>query len=560
MIKKINFKPKLFDTIRNYDRQTFLADLSSGIIVGIVALPLSIAFAIASGVAPERGLLTAAIGGFLISFFGGSRVQIAGPTGAFIVVLYGIVEQFGLEGLLLATFMAGVMMLGMGLLKLGKIIQFMPYPITIGFTSGIAVIIFSTQVKHFFGMTGGVLPADFADKLVYYFSNFHTSNLYAVGLGLLTIGVSVYWSKLNRKIPGTLIAIVLTTALTGFFNLPVETIGSAFGELSATIPKPSMPWIDFDTFRLLIVPAFTIAMLGSIESLMSMMVSDGATGRRSRPDTELMAHGIANMLAPLFGAIPACGAVARTMTNVRNGGRTPISGIIHSLFILMVLLFLGKMAKLIPLSTLAGILFVVAYNMSEWRSFKGIFKHTKSDITVLLVTFLLTVFLDISVAIQFGLVLAAFLFVKRVSETSGIQVINTEVEDEKTYMQEDTHDEVLDIPKGVQVFQIKGPFFFGIANRFEQVEKELHQKPRIRILRMSRVPFIDSTGLKNFDSFLVRCRNSHIHIILCGIPPKPYLTLKKNEIIDRIGPENVCVNIEDAIARARVCLTMMKSS
>lgn len=553
-----HFKPKLFDTLKSYNQQQFFADLSSGVIVGIVALPLSIAFAIASGVAPEKGLLAAALGGFVISFLGGSRVQIAGPTGAFIIVLYGIVENFGVEGLLMATIMAGIMMFIMGVIRLGGIIQFMPFPITVGFTSGIAVIIFSTQVKYFLGIEGEGLPADFIGKVIYYFSSIDTINPNAIVIGILTIIVSVYGSKINKKIPGTLLAILLSVILVQVFRLPVDTIGTRFGELSASIPKPSFPWVGFDNLRQLVVPAFTIAMLGSIESLLSMMVSDGATGRRSRPDTDLMAHGVANIFAPLFGAIPACGAVARTMTNVRNGGRTPVSGIIHSLFILFILLFFGKWARHIPMATLAGILFVVAYNMSEWRSFKAIFNNSKSDVAVLLVTFFLTVLIDISVAIQFGLVLAAFLFVKRVSETSDIKVFRTDVDDERSYMSDDVEDEALEVPEGVEVFQIKGPFFFGVANRFEEAEKQLGQKPKIRIIRMSRVPFIDSTGMRNLNNFLIRCRNSNIHVILSGLPPRPYLTLKKHGIIERIGSENVCINIEDALKRAKDCLEYMK--
>ncbi len=554
----ISFRPKFFDTIKKYNQQKFFADLSSGVIVGIVALPLSIAFAIASGVAPEKGLITAAIGGFIISFLGGSKVQIAGPTGAFIVVLYSIVEQYGIEGLLMATFMAGLMMLLMGAIRLGGIIQYMPYPIIIGFTSGIAVIIFSTQVQYFFGIAGEGLPADFAGKVVYYFNNVSTVNWYAALIGGLTILFTVYGSKISRKIPGTLMAIIVSTLLVTFFNIPVATIGSSFGTLTAEIPSPTLAWIDLSLVRELFLPAFTIAMLGSIESLLSMMVSDGVKNTRSRPDTELMAHGVANLCTPLFGGIPACGAVARTMTNVRNGGQTPVAGMVHSVFILLILLVFGKWARHIPMATLAGILFVVSYNMSEWRSFKAIFNNTKSDITVLLTTFFLTIFLDISVAIQFGLVLAAFLFVKRVSETSDVKVFKNDIVDEKSHMSDDIEDEKLNIPQGIEVFQIKGPFFFGVANRFEEADKELGEKPKIRIIRMSRVPFIDSTGVKNLNSFLLKSRNDHVHIILSGLPPQPYLTLKKQGIIDRIGKENVCINIEQALERAKMCLELYK--
>jgi sulfate permease, SulP family len=546
-----SFRPILWDTLKSYNRARFLADITSGIIVGIVALPLSIALGIASGVSPERGLITAVIGGFFISLLGGSRVQIAGPTGAFIVVLYGIVHEFGLDGLLIATFMAGIMMLLLGILKIGSLIQFMPYPIVVGFTSGIAIIILFSQVKDFFGLAGGAVPADFIDKLIFYSENISSVNYYALGIALFTILVSVYGGKIIPKVPGSLIAIIASVFLVMFFNLPVETIGSKFGEITATLPRPSLPSVDFQSLRILLLPAFSIAMLGSIESLLSAMVADGATGYRHRPNTELIANGVANMITPFFGGIPACGAVARTMTNVRNGGTTPVSGIVHSIFVLLVMLFLGKWAKLIPMPTLAGILFVVAYNMSEWRSFKGMFRNTKSDISVLLVTFFLTVLVDISIAIQFGLVLAAFLFVKRVSETSGIKVLDSTVDEDTSYLTEDSKAEILDIPPGIEVFQINGPFFFGVANRFEEAEKQLGNKPRVRIIRMRLVPFIDSTGLKNLESFLEKARSSDIHIIFSGLASQPFNTLKKNGFIDKVGTENVCPSIDEALKRAR---------
>jgi sulfate permease, SulP family len=547
-----HFRPKLWDTLKTYNRDKFLADITAGIIVGIVALPLSIALGIASGVTPERGLLTAVIGGFFISLLGGSRVQIAGPTGAFIVVLYGIVQQFGLEGLLVATFMAGIIMLVLGVLKIGSLIQYMPYPIIVGFTSGIAVIILFSQIKDFSGMAGGPVPADFIDKIIFYSHNISTVNVYALAIALLTVVLSVFGGKLIPRVPGSLIAIVVSVILVAFLDIPVETIGSKFGEISASIPPPSLPTVNFNTLRILLLPAFSIAMLGSIESLLSAMVADGATGYRHRPNTELIANGVANIILPFFGGIPACGAIARTMTNIRNGGTTPVAGIVHSVFVLLVLLFFGKWARLIPMPTLAGILFVVAYNMSEWRSFAGLFRNTRSDISVLLTTFLLTVLVDISIAIQFGLVLAAFLFVKRVSETSGIQVLSSE--DESSYLSEDDKSEVLDIPPGVEVFQIKGPFFFGVANRFEEAEKQLGSKPRIRIIRMRLVPFIDSTGVKNLENFLNKSRHSNIHIIFSGLAEQPYQTLKKNGIIGSVGEENVCENIDRALERARVVL------
>lgn len=542
------FSPKFFTTIRQYNRKTFLSDLTAGIIVGVVALPLAIAFGIASGVTPERGLITAVIAGFLISFLGGSRVQIGGPTGAFIVIVYGIVEQFGVQGLILATLMAGIMLIAMGVLKLGNVIQFMPYPIVVGFTSGIAVIIFSGQIKDFLGLAGGEVPAGFVEKWGFYFHNIPSINLIALAVSAATILIILFWQKINKVIPGSLIALLLTTFVVSYFKLPVETIGSKFGEIASGLPAPSFKGIDYATFRMLLMPAFTIAILGAIESLLSAMVADGATGYRHRPNTELIAQGIANVITPLFGGIPATGAIARTMTNIRNGGKTPMAGMIHAVVLLLIMLFLGKLARLIPLATLSGILMIVAYNMSEWRSFKGIFRNSKSDVSVLLTTFLLTVFIDLTVAIQFGLLMAVFLFVRRVSETTDIEVLKGQVEDERSHISDD--EETLDIPEGVEVFQIKGPFFFGIANKFEEAEKQSGTKPKIRIIRMRRVPFIDSTGLKNLKSFIIRGRNQGIRILLSGLQPKPLEALKKEGIIDLIGEENVCPNIEAALKLA----------
>lgn len=546
------FSPKLFTTIRQYDRKTFFSDLTAGVIVGIVALPLAIAFGIASGVSPERGLITAIIAGFLISFLGGSRVQIGGPTGAFIVIVYGIVEQFGVQGLIIATIMAGIMLIAMGFFKLGSVIQFMPYPIVVGFTSGIAVIIFSSQIKDFLGIGGGEVPASFVEKWGFYFENFSSLNLTAFALSAGTVLIILLWQKINKIIPGSLIAILITTLAVSYFNLPVETIGSKFGEIRAGIPPPSIPGIDFATFRMLLMPAFTIAMLGAIESLLSAMVADGATGYRHRPNTELIAQGVANIITPLFGGIPATGAIARTMTNIRNGGKTPMAGIIHALVLLLIMLFLGKLARLIPLATLSGILVIVAYNMSEWRSFKGIFRNSKSDVAVLLTTFLLTVFIDLTVAIQFGLLMAVFLFVRRVSETTDIEVLRSQVEDERSHISDD--EETLDIPEGVEVFQIKGPFFFGIANKFEEAEKQSGQKPKIRIIRMRRVPFIDSTGLKNLRNFIMRSRNQGIIVLMSGLQSKPREALEKEGIIEMLGDENVCPNIELALERSKQLL------
>jgi SulP family sulfate permease len=552
------FHPKILTTLKEYNRQTFLSDLVAGIIVGVVALPLAIAFGIASGVSPEKGLITAIVAGFLISVLGGSRVQIGGPTGAFIVIVYGIVERFGVEGLVVATIMAGFMLVGMGILQLGTIIKFMPYPIVVGFTSGIAVVIFSSQIKDLFGITAdGNVPADFVEKWGYYFTHFNSLNYYALALGVFTVLVSVYWPRVNKKVPGTLIALLLTTAVVTIFKLPVETIGSRFGEIPNSFQAPQFPLISFDTFRLLLAPAFTIAILGAIESLLSAMVADGATGGKHRSNTELIGQGIANIITPLFGGIPATGAIARTMTNIRNGGKTPVAGIIHALVLLLILLFFGKWARLIPMSTLAGILVVVSYNMSEWRSFKNLFRNDRSEVAVLLTTFFLTVVIDLTVAIQFGLLLAVLLFLKRVIETSDVEILNSEVEDENGDIADEG--EQLAIPSGVEVFEIRGAFFFGIANKFEEAERNLTTQPVIRIIRLRRVPFIDSTGLNNLKSFIMRSTGKGITVVLSGAAPQVLNVLEKNKIDSLVGEGNVCTDITAALQRAKEILQQRKS-
>lgn len=548
-IKQV-FHPKFFTTIRNYNLSTFLSDLSAGVIVGIVALPLSIAFGIASGVSPERGIITAVIAGFIISFLGGSKVQIGGPTGAFIVIVYGIVEQFGMQGLIIATLMSGLMLVAMGVLRLGTIIKFMPYPIVVGFTSGIAVVIFSSQVRDFFGLqTAGNIPSGFVEKWIFYFQNLHQVNYYALGISLVTVVVALLWPRINKKIPGTMIALVLTTLAVSIFSLPVETIGSRFGEIKASIPAPGIPSVDFTTFRMLFVPAFTIAMLGAIESLLSAMVADGATGGSHRSNTELIAQGIANLVTPLFGGIPATGAIARTMTNIRNGGKTPVAGMIHAVILLLILLFFGKWAKLIPMSCLAGILVIVAYNMSEWRSFRGLLRNNKSEVAVLLTTFFLTVIIDLTVAIQFGLILAVFLFLRRVIETTDVEVLSAEVEDEKS--EKFDEGEMLEIPKGVEVFEVRGPFFFGVANKFEEAEKQVSKLPKIRIIRLRRVPFIDSTGINNLRSFIHKTQKLGVRVILSGANPRVYETLVKNNIHLLVGDNQICKDIYCALERAK---------
>ncbi len=546
------FDPKFFTTIRNYDKKTFLSDASSGLIVGIVALPLAIAFAIASGVPPQMGLITAIIGGFFISFLGGSRVQIGGPSGALIVVIYGVVNQHGLEAVFVVSAMAGIMLLIMGFLKAGTLIQFMPYPIVVGFTSGIALIIFSSQIKEFFGLPDGDIPADLLSRWGYYFDHIDQISFPAMGIGILTVLITLSWPYLTRKIPGSLVAIIITTILVGSFGLPVATIGSQFGVIDTSFQMPRLPGLNLQLMQELLVPAFTIAMLISIEALLSAIVADGATGYRHRPNTELISHGLANIITPLFGGMAASGALAKTMTNVRNGGKTPMAGMIHALVLMLVLLYLGKLAQLIPMASLAGILVVVSYNMSEWRSFRSILKSSKSDMAVLLSTFLLTVLVGLNVALPFGIILALILFVRRVMETSEIEVLKTEVEDELSHISDES--EVLEIPKGVEVFQIKGPFFFGLANKFEEAEKEIHEKPKIRIIRMRRVPFIDSTGLKNLRSFYERSLKHNTHIILSGVTPKTMEALKKDGLYYTIGSENICETIECSLVRAKKVL------
>ena len=484
-------------------------------------------------------------------------MQIGGPTGAFIVIVYGIVQQFGVEGLIIATIMAGLMLIAMGLLRLGTIIKFMPYPIVVGFTSGIAVIIFSSQMKDFLGMkVEASVPAEFVEKWMFYFKHFDVVNWYALGIGVFTVLVSVWWPKINKKIPGTLIALILTTLAVTFFHFPVETIGSRFGIINASIPSPSIPFVNFQTIKLLIAPAFTIAMLGAIESLLAAMVADGATGGRHRSNTELIGQGIANIVTPIFGGIPATGAIARTMTNIRNGGKTPVAGVIHAVVLLLILLFFGKLARLIPMATLAGILVIVAYNMSEWRSFKGLFKNSKSDISVLLTTFFLTVLIDLTIAIQFGLLLAVLLFLKRVIETSDVSVINMEVENENAEITESG--EHLTIPKYVEVFEVNGPFFFGIANKFEEAEKQTTRKPKVRIIRLRRVPFIDSTGLANLMNFVQRSLNQNVTIIFSGPVKQVYDAMEKNGFFELVGKENICEDIHCALKKAEQILENRK--
>lgn len=547
------FKPKLWDSIKTYTKEKFFGDLMSGIIVGIVALPLAIAFGIASGVSPEKGIITAIIGGFVVSFLGGSSVQIGGPTGAFIVIVYGIIQNFGIEGLTVATLLAGIFLVLMGLLRLGTVIKFIPYPIIVGFTSGIALTIFTTQVKDLFGMTIDKMPGDFVSKWVVYAQHLGNVSWISLLVGLLSIALIVLTPRVSKKIPGSLVAIVVMTVAAYFLReycgiTGLETIGDRF-EINAALPAPARISLNLETVHLLLPSAFTIAMLGAIESLLSATVADGVTGDRHRSNTELIAQGAANIIVPVFGGIPVTGAIARTMTNINNGGTTPVAGLIHAAVLLLILLFLGPLTRHIPMACLAGVLVVVSYNMSEWRTFRSLLKNPAHDVMVLLVTFFLTVIFDLTIAIEIGLLLAMVLFMRRMMETTQVSV-STDRLDLSADSEIRHDDEVLKIPSGVEVYEIDGPFFFGVANKFDECMKQLSTKPRIRIIRMRKVPFIDSTGLHNLESLCRLSQREHIHIILSGVNDQVRAMIMKSRMDERIGRENICGDIHEALARA----------
>ena len=551
----IDFKPKLFSSFKNYSKEKFIADLMSGIIVGVVALPLAIAFGIASGVSPEKGIITAIIAGFIISFLGGSSVQIGGPTGAFIIIVYGIIRQFGFSGLAIATIVAGIILILMGLLKLGTIIKFMPYPIIVGFTSGIALIIFTTQMKDLFGLTMDQVPAEFIFKWIAYGKTINSIHFWSLFIGLSSIFIIVYSPRFLKKIPGSLVAIVIMTSiaylLKNYLNIDsIETIGDRFA-IDTSLPTPTTIPLNISTINLLLPSAFTIALLCAIESLLSATVADGVTGDRHNSNTELIAQGVANMVTPLFGGIPATGAIARTMTNINNGGRTPIAGIIHAITLLLILLFLGPLTKHIPMSCLAGVLIIVSYNMSEWRTFRSLLKNPKSDVTVLLVTFFLTVLFDLTIAIEIGLLLAMLLFMKRVSETSNISIIKDELSMESD-AEKTANNDVLVLPEGVEVYEIDGPFFFGIANKFDESMQQIEgRKANIRIIRMRKVPFMDSTGLHNLESLFRLSNQKGIQLVLSGVNEKNKQMLDKSGLTDKIGNDNICSNINEAMERVK---------
>jgi len=532
----------------------------AGIIVGIVAIPLAIAFGIASGVGPTEGLVTAIIAGFLISLFGGSKVQIGGPTGAFIVIVYGIIQQHGVVGLTIATLMAGVLLILMGIFKLGNVIKFVPYPVIVGFTAGIALTIFSTQMNDLFGLELTKVPANFIDKWICYADNLSNINWLALLIGAVSLFIIILTPKISKKIPGSLVAIVLVTlvvwGLKRFAGIDgIQTIGDLY-ELPSGIPAPKMPAVSlaegqsiFGLMQQLFPAAFTIAMLGAIESLLSAMVADGVIGDKHNSNTELIGQGIANMVVPFFGGIPATGAIARTMTNINNGGRTPVAGIVHALVLLLVLLFLGKLVGFIPMACLAGVLIMVSYNMSEWRTIVALSKNPKSDFVVMLVTLILTVIFDLTIAIEVGLLLAIVLFLKRTSESVSIKVFHDEI-DPNQESDVATEQEKLLIPDGVEVYEIDGPYFFGIANKFDEVMKEVGDAPQVRIIRMRKVPFIDSTGLHNLATLCKQSSKEGIEVVLSGVNPTVHATLVKAGFEKLICPENICPNINVALERA----------
>lgn len=548
--------PKLATTLRGYTTEQFVQDAGAGVIVGIVALPLAIAFGIASGATPEAGLTTAIVAGFLISALGGSRVQIGGPTGAFVVIVAGVIGRYGMGGLSLATMMAGIILIGLGVARLGAAIKFIPYPVTTGFTAGIAVIIFSGQVKDFLGLSLPEVPSEFAAKWQAYFTHAGSVNPWAIGVASGALIIIVLGPRLTRRIPAPFVALVLATLAVQLFHLPVETIGDRFGAIHGGLSRPSLPSVTLGQVKELLPSAFTIALLAAIESLLSAVVADGMIGSRHRSNMELVAQGVANLASPLFGGIPATGAIARTATNVKNGGRTPVAGIIHALVLLAVLLFAGRWAGLIPMAALAAILVVVSYHMSEWRRFRAELRAPRSDVLVLLATFGLTVLVDLTVAVEVGMVLAAFLFMKRMAEVANVKLLSREFVDEEEESPDLNAAGLRAVPPGVDVYEIDGPFFFGAAESFKEALTTVARKPKALILRMRRVPVIDSTGLAALRDVVQRCKKEGTLVVLSDVHSQPVAALTSSGFLEELGIENVTGNLDDALDRARLYLGM----
>jgi len=561
-MKTLDFKPKMISALKNYNRQTLMADVMAGIIVGIVALPLAIAFGIASGVSPEKGIITAIVAGLAISIFGGSKVQIGGPTGAFIVIVYGIIQQYGIQGLTIATLMAGVFLIMLGVLRLGTIIKYIPYPIVVGFTSGIAVTIFTTQVKDLLGMQMDSVPSDFIEKWGAYIYNIGNIDSWSALVGIASVALIASWPMLARffhlsplkALPGSLVAIVFMTIAALLLKeyagiTSIETIGDRFS-IDSTLPDAVVPTLSWETIKSLVGPAVTIAVLGAIESLLSATVADGVIGDHHNSNTELIGQGIANLASPIFGGIPATGAIARTMTNINNGGRTPVAGIVHAFVLLLIFLFLMPLAQYIPMACLAGVLVVVSYGMSGWRSFLAMLRNPKSDVTVLLLTFFLTIIFDLTVAIEFGLICACLLFMRRMAETTDVHAVLDEIDLNEDADMERGNLEHLTIPEGVEVYEINGPYFFGAGNRFEDIMARYGSRPKVRIIRMRKVPFIDSTGLHNLENMCLMSQKEGITIVLSGVNEKVDAVLRRNNFEQIVGADNICNHIDLALARA----------
>ncbi|MDK0918749.1 SulP family inorganic anion transporter [Clostridium perfringens] len=546
------YKPKLIslldDKENGFSKEQFFKDLIAGIIVAIIALPLSIALGISSGVSPEKGLITAIIAGFIISLLGGSRVQIGGPTGAFVVIVFGIIQNHGVDGLIIATFMAGIILVLFGLLRFGSLIKYIPYPITVGFTSGIAVTLFSTQVKDFLGLSMTKTPSEFIPKWEAYISHINTTNLYTLAIGLLALIILIFWPKINKKIPGSLIALIVTTLVVFIFNLPVATIGSQFGKISSNIPMPHIPNLNLNTLKALIGPAFTIALLGGIESLLSAVVSDGMIGDKHNSNAELIAQGVANMGSSLFGGIPATGAIARTAANVKNGGRTPISGIVHSITLLLIMLVFMPLAKFIPLTTLSAILIIVSYNMSEWRTFKAILKAPKSDIAILLTTFFLTVLFDLVIAIGIGMVVSMCLFMRRVATSIEVNELNESDCSDKSNI--DTDMENLKVGENVLVYDIRGHLFFGAVDTFMNTMKEINDDAKVLVLRMRHTKTLDVTGYKQIKNIALSCKSRNMTLIISELQEQPKKVMRLMGFIDTLGEDHFATNFDEALEKA----------
>ncbi|MDM0931367.1 sulfate permease [Clostridium perfringens] len=546
------YKPKLIslldDKENGFSKEQFFKDLVAGIIVAIIALPLSIALGISSGVSPEKGLITAIIAGFIISLLGGSRVQIGGPTGAFVVIVFGIIQNHGVDGLIIATFMAGIILVLFGLLRFGSLIKYIPYPITVGFTSGIAVTLFSTQVKDFLGLSMTKTPSEFIPKWEAYISHMNTTNLYTLAIGLLALIILIFWPKINKKIPGSLIALIVTTLVVFIFNLPVATIGSQFGKISSNIPIPHIPNLNLNTLKALIGPAFTIALLGGIESLLSAVVSDGMIGDKHNSNAELIAQGLANMGSSLFGGIPATGAIARTAANVKNGGRTPISGMVHSITLLLIMLVFMPLAKFIPLTTLSAILIIVSYNMSEWRTFKAILKAPKSDIAILLITFFLTVLFDLVIAIGIGMIVSMCLFIRRVATSIEVNELN---ESDCSYKSNiDTDMENLKVGENVLVYDIRGHLFFGAVDTFMNTMKEINDDAKVLVLRMRHTKTLDVTGYKQIKNIALSCKSRNMTLIISELQEQPKKVMRLMGFIDTLGEDHFATNFDEALEKA----------